>query len=175
MGEQTQSTKCQNINRHTGLWSVCRSSDLKVEPSWLRMYYIYLKTLFNSKMIIIALCAARMMVNAVVWQIDGVRKLNLAITSAMWCLSPSLVVSTDLAKGLQFSSKFFVHNIHRIITKPTWPWERSLTFIFGPCCVTRAPLLYFIRSWVALSFKVVSESVSQASVTPAQISTSCNI
>ena len=28
-------------------------------------------------------------------------------------------------------------------------------------CVTRAPLLYFIRSWVALSFKVVSESVSQ--------------
>ena len=28
-------------------------------------------------------------------------------------------------------------------------------------CVTRAPLLYFIRSWVALSFKVVSEWVSQ--------------
>ena len=27
-------------------------------------------------------------------------------------------------------------------------------------CVTRAPLLYFIRSWVALSFKVVSQSVS---------------
>ena len=27
-------------------------------------------------------------------------------------------------------------------------------------CVTRAPLLYFIRSWVALFFKVVSESVS---------------
>ena len=26
-------------------------------------------------------------------------------------------------------------------------------------CVTRAPLLYFIRSWVALSFKVVSEWV----------------
>ena len=25
-------------------------------------------------------------------------------------------------------------------------------------CVTRAPLLYFIRSWVALSFKVVSQS-----------------
>ena len=42
-------------------------------------------------------------------------------------------------------------------------------------CVTRAPLLYFIRSWVALSFKVVSESVSQASVTPFQISTFCNI
>ena len=37
--------------------------------------------------------------------------------------------------------------------------------------VTRAPLLYFIRSWVALSFKVVSE----ACVTPFQISTSCNI
>ena len=28
-------------------------------------------------------------------------------------------------------------------------------------CVTRAPLLYFIRSWVALSFKVVSQSVSE--------------
>ena len=41
-------------------------------------------------------------------------------------------------------------------------------------CVTRAPLLYFIRSWVALSFKV-SESVSEASVTPVQISTLCNI
>ena len=26
----------------------------------------------------------------------------------------------------------------------------------GPNCVTRAPLLYFIRSWVALSFKVCS-------------------
>lgn len=47
-----------------------------------------------------------------------------------------------------------------------------------PICVTRAPLLYFIRSWVALSFKVVSqcsESVRQASVTPVQISTFCNI
>ena len=42
-------------------------------------------------------------------------------------------------------------------------------------CVTWAPLLYFIRSWVALSFKVVSLSVSQASVTPVQISTLCNI
>ena len=31
----------------------------------------------------------------------------------------------------------------------------------GTNCVTRAPLLYFIRSWVALSFKVVSEWVSQ--------------
>ena len=42
-------------------------------------------------------------------------------------------------------------------------------------CVTRAPLLYFIRNWVALSFKVVSESVREASVTPVQISTLCNI
>ena len=40
-------------------------------------------------------------------------------------------------------------------------------------CVTGAPLLYFIRSWVALSFKC--ESVSEASVTPVQISTFCNI
>ena len=31
-------------------------------------------------------------------------------------------------------------------------------------CVTRAPLLYFIRSWVALSFKVVSEWVSQSGI-----------
>ena len=42
-------------------------------------------------------------------------------------------------------------------------------------CVTRAPLLYFIRSWAALSFKVVSQWVSQASVTPVQISTLFNI
>ena len=40
-------------------------------------------------------------------------------------------------------------------------------------CVTRAPLLYFVRSWVALS--LLCESVSQASVTPVQISTFCNI
>ena len=42
-------------------------------------------------------------------------------------------------------------------------------------CVTRAPLLYFIRSWVAPSFKVVSQSVSQASVIPVQIFTLFNI
>ena len=42
-------------------------------------------------------------------------------------------------------------------------------------CVTRAPILYFIRSWVALSFKVVSQWVSKASVTPVQISTLFNI
>ena len=41
-------------------------------------------------------------------------------------------------------------------------------------CVTRAPVVNFIRSWVALSFKVC-ESVSQACVTPFQISTLCNI
>ena len=34
-----------------------------------------------------------------------------------------------------------------------WNWNN---------CVTRAPLLYFIRSWVALSFKVVSQSVMHA-------------
>ena len=142
MGEQTQSTKCQNINLHVGLKSVCRSSDLKVKSSWRRMYYIYLKNLFNSKMTIIALCAPRMMVNAVVWQIDGVRKLNLAITSAMGCLSPSLVVSTDLAKGLQFSSKFFVPNIHRSITKPTWKvLDIYLWSLF----------LYFVRSLVVMA------------------------
>ena len=45
-------------------------------------------------------------------------------------------------------------------------------------CVTRAPFLYFIRSWVALSFKVcqwVSEWVSKAPLTPVQISTLFNI
>ena len=41
-------------------------------------------------------------------------------------------------------------------------------------CVTKAPLLYFVRSWVALSFKVC-ESVRQACVTPFQISTLCNL
>ena len=41
-------------------------------------------------------------------------------------------------------------------------------------CVTRAPLLYFVSSWVALSFKVC-QSVRKASVTPVQISTLCNI
>ena len=41
-------------------------------------------------------------------------------------------------------------------------------------CVTRAPLLYFIRSRGALSFKVC-ESVRKAYVTPVQISTLCNI
>ena len=83
-----------------------------------------------------------MMVNAVVWQIDGVRKLNLAITSAMGCLSPSLVVGIDLAKGLQFSSKFFVPNIHRNITKPTWKvLDIYLWSLF----------LYFVRSLVVMA------------------------
>ena len=41
-------------------------------------------------------------------------------------------------------------------------------------CVTRAPLLYFVRSWVTLSFKVC-HSVRKALVTPVQISTLCNI
>ena len=41
-------------------------------------------------------------------------------------------------------------------------------------CVTRAPLLHFISSWVALSFKV-SESVCKEYLTPVQIPTSCNV
>ena len=41
-------------------------------------------------------------------------------------------------------------------------------------CVMRAPLLYFIRSWVAY-LSTASLSVCQASVTPVQISTFCNI
>ena len=34
--------------------------------------------------------------------------------------------------------------------------------VYCPICVTRAPVLNFIRSWVALSFKVVSQSVRYA-------------
>ena len=41
-------------------------------------------------------------------------------------------------------------------------------------CVTRASLLYFVRSWLALSFKVC-QWVCQACVTPFHISTLCNI
>ena len=42
-------------------------------------------------------------------------------------------------------------------------WKPLPQFDYWGCCicVTRAPLLYFIRSWVALSFKVVSQSVSE--------------
>ena len=54
-------------------------------------------------------------------------------------------------------------------------WLAGYIALFCTHCVTRAPHLYFIRSWVALSFKVVSEWVSEASVTPVQISTFCNI
>ena len=58
------------------------------------------------------------------------------------------------------------------VTYDLWTWISGRHF--EPYhCVTRAPLLYFIRSWVALSFNC--ESVSQASVTPVQISTFCNI
>ena len=51
----------------------------------------------------------------------------------------------------------------------------GLILHFSLYCATRAPLLYFITSWVALSFKVVSQWVRRASVTPVQISTFCNI
>ena len=40
-------------------------------------------------------------------------------------------------------------------------WEKWRSCFFLNC-VTRAPVLNFIRSWVALSFKVVSQSVSQS-------------
>ena len=54
--------------------------------------------------------------------------------------------------------------------------EQRVRWTIEHCyCVTRAPVLNFIRSWVALSFKVVSLSVCQACVTPFQISTLCNI
>ena len=67
----------------------------------------------------------------------------------------------------------------RRTTQYRLPTEKNRVFYFvllfvctSDLCVSRALLLYFIRSWVALS---VSESVSQASVTPDQISTLCNI
>ena len=55
-------------------------------------------------------------------------------------------------------------------TRPWWrEWRERDLFSTPPThlvcsshCVTRAPLLYFIRSWVALSFKVVSQSVRHA-------------
>ena len=59
-----------------------------------------------------------------------------------------------------------------IIIEPAWS-AFSLSLIMN--CVTRAPLLYFIRSWVALSFKAVSGWVGQGSVTPVQISILFNI
>ena len=64
----------------------------------------------------------------------------------------------------------------RRTTQYRLPTEKNRVFYFvllfvcmSDLCVSRAPLLYFIRSWVALSFKVcqwVSESVSKAFVTP---------
>ena len=80
-------------------------------------------------------------------------------------------------------NNYFLHTSERV----TLPKTQGENFIrWSPClgywtsvryCVTRAPLLYFVRSWVALSSlcEWVSQSVCQASVTPVQISTFCNI
>ena len=59
-------------------------------------------------------------------------------------------------------------NFYGLWTEQVWQWYPTASPAND--CVTRSPLLYFIRSWVALSFKVC-ESVSQASVTPDQMST----
>ena len=56
-----------------------------------------------------------------------------------------------------------------VLTSPVW---RISIFVCLFYCVTRAPLLYFIRSWVALSFKVCQQV--WASVTPVQISDAQN-
>ena len=56
-----------------------------------------------------------------------------------------------------------------VLTSPVW---RISIFVCLFYCVTRAPLLYFIRSWVALSFKVCQRV--WASVTPVQISDAQN-
>ena len=47
----------------------------------------------------------------------------------------------------------------------TWLFLSLYRFFSLPWyCVTRAPILYFIRSWVAQSFKVVSQWVSQSGI-----------
>ena len=56
------------------------------------------------------------------------------------------------------------HQVHQDLTPPPTKPVSSLFKKYEGMqpeyhCVTRAPLLYFIRSWVALSFKVVSQSV----------------
>ena len=72
---------------------------------------------------------------------------------------------------------FFVESIFVILSNPRL---FLVTFVLLLAnlyfhCVTRAPLLYFIWSWVALSFKVASEWVRQASVTPVQIYKGTNV
>ena len=42
--------------------------------------------------------------------------------------------------------------------------SERFTWIQDLNCVTRAPILYFLKSWVALSFKVVSLSVCQSGI-----------
>ena len=51
-----------------------------------------------------------------------------------------------------------------LIATPYQDPQDWVKFGFLSNCVTRAPLLYFIRSWVALSFKVVSLSVCQSGI-----------
>ena len=62
-----------------------------------------------------------------------------------WQGAPSLGEQGACRVRSNFESKtIFLHHIKRTLH-----------------CVTIAPLSYFIRSWVALSFKVVSQSVSE--------------
>ena len=73
-------------------------------------------------------------------------------------------------------TKFFIHRESMCLQSKypqlfvwlckLYPWigNRVLSLFISaqPHCVTRAPVLNFIRSWVALSFKVVSQSVRHA-------------
>ena len=81
------------------------------------------------------------------------------------------------AKGCNFMQMLTTAGQYFLILKPfSLPWIFFIAWAFQHC-VTRAPLLYFLRSWVALSLlcESVSQWVSEASVTPVQISTFCNI
>ena len=76
---------------------------------------------------------------------------------------------------------YWIIKVHAFNWTSIWIIEdlRIIEFLLNhlsPCfhCVTRAPLLYFIRSWVALSFKAC-QWVSKGSVTPIQTSTLFNI
>ena len=72
-----------------------------------------------------------------------------AALSTKFCLALSESLSLTLC--FEFCWKL-LHGFLYVVTWICQNWYID--------CVTRAPLSYFIRSWVALSFKVVSQSVS---------------
>ena len=86
------------------------------------------------------------------------RKLMTWNISFIWWKNPHPI--SAVAIGLLVSS--LVARVHRAAHHTTRVQLDASLDWFKCYCVTRAPLLYFVRSWVALSFKVcqsVSESV----------------